>query len=83
MIDVYSKPQCPKCTSTYRAFESKGLREGVDWCKHDLSLPENDAALQWVMNDLGYSEAPIVYVDENNHWCGFRPDKIITLKPEG
>jgi glutaredoxin-like protein NrdH len=28
------------------------------------------------MDELGYSMAPIVVVDEHNHWSGFRPDRI-------
>lgn len=83
MIDVWSKPQCPQCTATYRALESKGIKEDVHWRKHDLTAPENDHALQWIMNDLGYSQAPIVIIDDDNHWSGFRPDKIAALTPKG
>lgn len=42
--------------------------------------PENAAAREWVMEDLGYKEAPIVVVNDHNHWSGFRPDKILALK---
>lgn len=84
MIDVYSLPQCSKCRSTKTALTSKGLSEGKDWVEHDLSLPENEDARTWVMEDLGYQEAPIVVTDDD-HWSGFRPDKIIslTLKKNG
>lgn len=83
MIDIYSKPNCVQCNATYRAFDAKGLVEGTHWQKHDLAAPENDATLQWIMEDLNYSQAPVVVVDDDNHWSGFRPDKIATLTPEG
>ena len=65
-IDVYSKPDCVQCGATYRALDAKGLAEGVDSRKHDLTLPENDAALQRIMNDLGYSQALIIVTDDNH-----------------
>ena len=43
----------------------------------DVTL--NAAALEYVSEDLGYSAAPIVVVDEHNHWSGFRPDRITAL----
>lgn len=79
MIDIYSLPNCAKCRSTKTAIAGRGLVEGEDWAEHDLSLPENESARQWVMEDLGYKEAPIVVVDDDNHWSGFRPDRILTL----
>lgn len=76
MITVFSKPGCVQCTATGRALTSKGLQEGQDWEYRDLTLPENAAALEWVMEDLGYKQAPIVVVDDETHWSGFRPDLI-------
>ncbi|MGT2462859.1 hypothetical protein [Sinomonas atrocyanea] len=37
--------------------------------------PENQLAGVGI-EDLGYSQAPVVVVDEHNHWSGFRPDCI-------
>lgn len=79
MITVFSKPGCVQCTATGRALTSKGLCEGADWEYRDLSLAENAAALEWVMEDLGYRQAPIVVVDDETHWSGFRPDCIAKL----
>ena len=44
-----------------------------------VDVTENAAALEYVSDDLGYSAAPIVVVDEHNHWAGFRPDLIAAL----
>lgn len=81
MIDVWGKSSCVQCDATYRALKSRGLNEGEHWQRHDLTAPENAATLQWVMDDLNYTQAPVVFVDDDNHWCGFRPDKIATLTP--
>ena len=68
---VYTKPACVQCTATYRALDSKGIEYDV------LDLSEDPAALEQVKS-LGYLQAPVVITDEN-HWSGFRPDKIDEL----
>ena len=70
-VTVYTKPSCVQCTATYRALDSKGIEYEV----HDLS--EDAAALQAV-KELGYLQAPVVVTDDE-HWSGFRPDKIAEL----
>jgi glutaredoxin-like protein NrdH len=70
-ITVYTKPSCVQCTATYRALDSKGIEYEV----LDLSADEN--ALEAVKS-LGYLQAPVVIADED-HWSGFRPDKIEEL----
>ena len=70
-ITVYSKPNCVQCNATYRALDKAGLRyETVD-----ISLDVE--ALEQV-RALGYAQAPVVVAGED-HWSGFRPDKIKTL----
>ncbi|RWZ49575.1 glutaredoxin-like protein NrdH [Labedella phragmitis] len=70
-ITVYTKPSCVQCTATYRALDSKGIEYEV----FDLSADEK--ALEAVKS-LGYLQAPVVIADED-HWSGFRPDKIEEL----
>jgi glutaredoxin-like protein NrdH len=70
-ITVYTKPACMQCKATYRALEGKGIQYDV----RDLS--QDDAALEAV-KELGYLQAPVV-VTEEDHWSGFRPDKIDEL----
>ena len=70
-ITVYTKPACVQCTATYRALDSKGIEYEV------LDLSEDPAALEQV-KALGYLQAPVVITDED-HWSGFRPDKIDEL----
>ena len=66
---VYSKPSCVQCNATYRALDSKGIPYRV------VDLSENPDALEYVQ-DLGYLQAPVVVVDEQDHWCDVRPDQI-------
>ena len=70
-ITVYSKPGCVQCTATARELE----RRNLDFEVVDVSV--DDAALQRVM-ELGYRQAPVV-VAGDEHWSGFRPDRIGAL----
>ncbi|MFY2858652.1 MULTISPECIES: redoxin NrdH [unclassified Mycobacterium] len=70
-ITVYSKPACVQCTATQKALDKQGLA----YEKVDITLdPE---ARDYVMA-LGYLQAPVV-VAGNDHWSGFRPDRIKAL----
>jgi glutaredoxin-like protein NrdH len=69
-ITVYSKPACVQCTMTKKALEKKGL------AFHEVDVTENAAALEYIAEELGYSQAPVVVIDDENHWSGFQPQKI-------
>lgn len=70
-ITVYTKPACVQCTATYRALDKVGLEYDV------VDISENPEARDFVMA-LGYLQAPVV-VAGDEHWSGFRPDRIKTL----
>ena len=70
-ITVYSKPACVQCTATYRALD----KQGIEYEIFDVSV--DDKALETV-KALGYLQAPVV-VTGDDHWSGFRPDKIAAL----
>ncbi|AIV40860.1 MULTISPECIES: glutaredoxin-like protein NrdH [Curtobacterium] len=73
-VTVYTKPSCVQCTATYRALDNKGIQYEV------LDVSADEAALEHVKS-LGYMQAPVVVTDDD-HWSGFRPDKIATLSAE-
>ena len=73
IVTVYSKPNCVQCTGTYRFLDNAGIEYRV------VDLNETPSALEYVTEDLGYSQAPVVVVDDHNHWSGLRPDKIAAL----
>ena len=67
-IQVFSKPSCVQCTATYRALDKLGLDyEVVDLAADEVALTEVLA--------MGYQQVPVV-VDGDDHWAGFRPDRI-------
>jgi glutaredoxin-like protein NrdH len=70
-VTVYSKPACVQCVATYKELE----RKGVDFSVVDLT--QDDQAFSKVQ-DLGYMQVPVVIAGED-HWAGFRPDKIGAL----
>lgn len=70
-ITVYSKPNCVQCSATYRALDKKG----IEYQKIDVS--QDPKSLEFIRS-LGYAQAPVV-VTGQNHWSGFRPDKIAVL----
>ena len=70
-ITVYSKPACVQCTATTRALSAKG----IDFALIDLT--EDEQAMAHIA-ELGYRQVPVV-TTADDHWAGFRPDKIATL----
>lgn len=71
MITVYTKPACVQCNATYRALDAKG----IEYRSVDLSV---DPSALDVVKAMGYMQAPVVVTDDD-HWSGFRPDKIAAL----
>lgn len=70
-VTVYSKPACVQCTATTRALEQRGVPF------HVIDLTQDDDAMETVQS-LGYRQVPVVVAGED-HWAGFRPDKISSL----
>jgi glutaredoxin-like protein NrdH len=70
-VTVYTKPACVQCNATYKALDN----QGIAYDKVDISL--DSEARDYVMA-LGYLQAPVV-VAGNEHWSGFRPDRIKAL----
>lgn len=71
-ITVYSKPSCVQCSATYRALDKAGIAYVV------VDVIADQDARQYVMR-LGHLQAPVVVVDDANHWAGYRPDRIAAL----
>lgn len=70
-VTVYTKPACVQCNATFKALD----KQGISYEKVDISL--DDEARDYVMA-LGYLQAPVV-VAGDEHWSGFRPDRIRAL----
>lgn len=70
-VTVYSKPACVQCTATTRAMDARGISYEVV----DLTV-DGEAFTQ--VSEMGYRQAPVVIAGED-HWSGFRPDKIAQI----
>jgi glutaredoxin-like protein NrdH len=70
-VTVYTKPACPQCIATAKALD----KQGIAYSSVDITL---DAEARSYVMALGYLQAPVV-VAGNDHWSGFRPDRIKTL----
>ena len=71
MITVYSKPACVQCTATTKELDRKGIA-------YDYVDITKDADAMEQIATLGYRQAPVV-VSGDDHWSGFRPDKISAI----
>lgn len=70
-VTLYSKPACVQCVATEKALQ----KAQISFTKLDVTeLPE---ARDYVLA-LGYLQAPVV-VSGDDHWSGFRPDRIKAL----
>lgn len=70
-VTVYSKPACVQCNATVRALDKAGIDYSI------IDITQDEQARDYVMS-LGYLQAPIVVAGED-HWSGFRPDRIREL----
>ena len=71
-IIIYSKPDCVQCNATYRALDKHGIAYEV------IDLTQDAQALGQV-RAMGYQQVPVI-VAGDDHWSGFRPDKISALR---
>lgn len=75
-VTIYSTgPDCMQCRLTEKLLDKLEIAYTV------IDLRRDDAALEYVTEDLGYSQAPIVCVDGDpeHHWSGFQDDQIKRL----
>lgn len=73
-VIVYTTgPECMRCTMTKRLLAQKGVRF------IEVDIRTNPCAREYVADDLGYTQAPVVVVSDEDHWSGFRPDKLDAL----
>lgn len=70
-VTVYTKPACVQCNATYKELD----KQGVTYEKLDISV---DTEARDYVQALGYLQAPVV-VAGDDHWSGFRPDRIKQL----
>jgi glutaredoxin-like protein NrdH len=67
-VTVYTKPACVQCNATYKALD----KQGIAYKTVDITV---DSEARDYVIALGYLQAPVV-VAGDDHWAGFRPDRI-------
>ena len=71
-VTVYTKPACVQCNATCKALDKRD----IEYSKVDISADYQ--ARDYVMSLGGYLQVPVV-VAGDDHWSGFRPDRICEL----
>ncbi|ODR27274.1 glutaredoxin domain-containing protein [Mycolicibacterium porcinum] len=72
MVTLCSKPGCPPCKATKRELDKLGL----EYQQVDVTA---DPSAAEVVKALGYNSAPVVVVNADLHWTGFRPTQLALL----
>ncbi|GAB4588699.1 glutaredoxin family protein [Nocardia sp. IFM 10818] len=73
-VRVYTLPDCQPCKLTKAWLD----REGIEYTEIAADHP---AAADYLKFRLGAQSAPVVEVlDREDHWIGFRPEKLKELK---
>ncbi len=73
-VTVYTKHGCPQCDMTKRVLEGECVNFNT------INVEEDEAALNYVKNDLGFSSMPVVVAEGIEPFSGFRPDLLQALK---
>lgn len=69
-VTVYTQPSCIQCTMTKRQLDKLGI-------EHNTIDVSADPDAHAYVRGLGYTAAPVVVVnDGEDHWSGFRPDRL-------
>lgn len=72
-VTVYTTgSSCMQCALTEKVLTDLG----IPFTELDITLAQNRAARAYVVDDLGYTHAPVVVVDGQDHWSGFQLDQI-------
>ena len=75
-VTVYTTGSaCMQCVLTEQVLADLG----IPFIECDITREENAAARDYVIGDLGYTQAPVVVVDEHHHWSGFQPEQVSRL----
>ncbi|WP_159702688.1 glutaredoxin domain-containing protein [Arthrobacter sp. 18067] len=78
-VVVWSKKPCVQCSAVYRAFNSQGMVEGIDY--EVRNLPDFPDALE-AFKARGLMQAPIVESDFVETFSGFNPELVKAITRE-
>lgn len=73
-ITVYTKDGCPQCVMTKTVLKE----EGIEF--EEINVEEDQAAFEYVANELNIRQMPVVVAEGQEPFSGFRPDRLKELK---
>ncbi|MBS4462261.1 glutaredoxin-like protein NrdH [Aerococcaceae bacterium zg-B36] len=71
-VTVYSKPNCMQCNFTKKFLDDNA----IDYTT--INVYEDNSALEFV-NELGFKSLPVVEIEGEEPFFGFRPDRLESL----
>lgn len=69
-VIVYTKPRCKQCQDTKNMFNKLGVEY------EEVDVTTSQIALARIKDDWGFTQAPVIEVQDFDVWSGFNPDKI-------
>jgi glutaredoxin-like protein NrdH len=73
-VTVYTKYGCPQCDMTKRVLKDEGIEFDL------INVEDDEKAFTYIKEELGLSSMPVVVVEGQEPFTGFRPDKLQQLK---
>lgn len=72
-VKVYTKYGCPKCEMTKNVLNGEGIEFEA------INVEDDQEAFDYVVNELGLRQMPVVVVEGQETFTGFEPDKLKEL----
>ena len=73
-VTVFTKHGCPQCDMTKNVLNQEGIEYEVK------NVQEDEEAFNYVVEVLGIRQMPVVEVEGEEPFSGFRPDKLKNIK---
>lgn len=73
-VTVYTKYGCPQCDMTKSVLDGEGIEYTA------INVQDDEQALSYVKDELGLTSMPVVVVEGQEPFTGFRPDILHSLK---
>lgn len=73
-VTVYTKNGCPQCDMT------KNVLRGEEIDFDLINVEEDEVAMDFVKNTLNLTAMPVVIVEGQEPFTGFRPDRLQSIK---
>lgn len=73
-VTVYTKYGCPQCDMTKRVLDGEGIEYEA------INVQDDEKAMKYVKEVLKLSSMPVVVVEGEEPFTGFRPDKLSQIK---